>query len=423
MEWPTLPFSSWARRQRRHEQVVQRMLLDAWSSSQLVRTSVREDSGGTLEPEEAATEAAGLQFSCRRDALHTAETTPTLSSSFCWLSYHNNNNINTQHHHCYHRALTTNHGATCYSSCSRRTMPVACPAEPSSNSTTVSTSKSPAPQNSCIILLLFVLILPMTMGGYRNSSSPLQLLNPWLSACDLVDPSTAADLRGVCWATSTMVLLSAPTTDNNPDSNNNKENVNNNVNINNNKPNNVHQNCRVNGDISEGPGPPSMCPCACENSSPQHSTTTTPHQNTNQCLDYLNESHKKSVCGSSLQESERESALNKLQLQHCCEHSVLTSLNATARENLVSGKDRHTCEVYIDALLELDALAESITCKFAEVLLRYDCSQTYSVNFHCADCKVSSPEHSYSWLRKSYVTHATVNLRETPSFSLQSVLR
>ena len=276
---------------------------------------------------------------------------------------------------------------------------MACPAEPSSNSTTVSTSKSPAPQNSCIILLLFVLILPMTMGEYRNSSLPLQLLNPWLSACDLVDPLSAPDLQGVCLATSTMVLVSAPTTDNNPDSNNNNnnnENVNDNVNINNNKPNKVHQNCRVNGDISEGPGPPSMCPCACEDSSPQHSTTTTTHQNTNQCLDYLNESHKKLVCGSSLLTSERESALNKLRFQHCCEHTVLASLHAEARKKLVFGQNRTTCEEHINALLELDALAESITCKFSEVLKRYDCNQTYSVNFHCADCKVSSTELSYS---------------------------
>jgi hypothetical protein len=239
------------------------------------------------------------------------------------------------------------------------------------------------------------------MGGYRNSS-PLPLLNPWLSACDLVDPNSP-DLQGVCLATSTKVLLSASTTDNNPDSNNNNNNEkvnnnnnnNNNVNITNNKPNKVHQNCRVNGDISEGPGPPSMCPCACEDSSPQHSTTTTPHQNTNQCLDYLNESHKKSVCGSSLPTSEKESALKKLRFQHCCEHTVLASLDAKARDMLVFGKNRTTCEDYIDALLKLDALAESITCKFSEVLKRYDCSQTYSVNFHCADCKVSSPQLSY----------------------------
>jgi hypothetical protein len=77
---------------------------------------------------------------------------------------------------------------------------------------------------------------------------------------------------------------------------------------------------------------------------------------------------------------------------------VLASLDAKARETLVDEKNRHTCEVYIDALLELDALAESITCKFSEVLKRYDCNQTYSVNFHCAHCKVSSPELSYSWL-------------------------
>ncbi|XP_021941830.1 rho GTPase-activating protein gacF [Zootermopsis nevadensis] len=274
-------------------------------------------------------------------------------------------------------------------------MPVACPAVPSSNATPVSTSKTPAPspQHSCITLLLFVLILPMITSGssdwYRNSSSPLQMLNPWLSACDLVDPSSAPDLQGVCLVTSTtMVPAPAPTTDNNRDSNNNNNNNNNENGNSNNVNNNVHQNCRVNGDISEGPGPPPVCPCDCEDVGSIHSTsTTTPHQNTNQCLDYLNESHKKSVCGSSLTPSERQSALKGLRFEHCCEHTVAASLGAEARDKVIFGNDRQTCETYMDALLELEALAKSITCKFSEVLKRYDCSQPYSVNFQCADCK------------------------------------
>lgn len=309
-------------------------------------------------------------------------------------------------------------------------MPVACPAEPSSNTTTVSSSKTPAPFNSYIaLLLLLVLIFPMTTGEYRNSSSPLQLLNPWLSACDLVDPSSAPDLQGVCLATSKMLLLSTPTTDNNLDSNNNKnnnENVNNNNNVNTNTNNKkhtkVHENCRVNGDISEGPGPPSVCPCACEDSSPEHLTsTTTPHQNINQCLDYLNESHKKSVCGSSLPASVRHDTFANLQLEHCCEHTVLASLGAEARDKVVFGNDRFACEVHIDALLELDALARSITCKFSEVLKRYDCSQPYSVNFHCADCKVGLLLTSLSSV--DMACSEKPHQWTTPSFGSQFVLR
>jgi len=160
----------------------------------------------------------------------------------------------------------------------------------------------------------------------------------------------------------------------------------------------VRQNCRVNGDISEGPGPPPVCPCACEDSSPQHSTsTTTPHQNTKQCL-YLNESHKKSVCGSSSQAGDRQRKLENLRFEHCCEHTVLASLGAEARQ-VVFGNDKQACVAYVDALLELDALAESITCKFSEVLKRYDCNQTYSVNFRCADCKVGLSEPSKTWHR------------------------
>lgn len=275
-------------------------------------------------------------------------------------------------------------------------MPEACPAEPRSNSTTASSNKTPAPLNSysALLLLLLILILPMTTGAFRNSSSPLQLLNPWLSACDLLDPSSAPDLRGVCLAASTMVPHSAPTTDNldsNNTATNNKNVTNNYVNTKNKIDTEVHQKCRVNGDISEGPGPPTACPCACEDSSPQHLTsTTTPHQNINQCLDYLNESHKKSVCGSSLPASVKQDALAKLRLEHCCEHTVLASLGAEARHKVVFGNDRLACEVHMDALLELDALARSISCKFSEVLKRYDCGQLYSVNFHCADCKVGS---------------------------------
>jgi hypothetical protein len=94
------------------------------------------------------------------------------------------------------------------------------------------------------------------------------------------------------------------------------------------------------------------------------------------------------VCGSSLTASARQNALSRLRFEHCCEHTVIASLGAEAREKLIFGNDRQACETYMDAMLELDALAESITCKFSEVLKRYDCSQPYSVNFHCADCKV-----------------------------------
>ena len=213
---------------------------------------------------------------------------------------------------------------------------------------------------------MFVLILL-----HRNASAvpSLQLLNPWLSACDLADPQTAPDLQGVCLATMQ------------PNNNNRHQNV---------------TNCRVNGDISEGPGPP-LCETSASNPNSTSTsttttstittttTTTTPHQNTNQCLDYLNESHKTTVCRRGVR---RREALARLRLRHCCEHSVLTAMSAEVREKVFA--DRDACENYLNALLELDALARSIACKFSEVLRRYDCDQTYSVNFHCKHCKVGN---------------------------------
>jgi hypothetical protein len=91
---------------------------------------------------------------------------------------------------------------------------------------------------------------------------------------------------------------------------------------------------------------------------------------------------------------ERQSALRRLRFEHCCEHTVIGSLGAEARQKVIFGNDKQACETYMDAMMELDALVDSITCKFAEVLRRYDCSQSYSVIFRCAHCKVGRPFYS-----------------------------
>ncbi|XP_046988796.1 uncharacterized protein LOC124594464 [Schistocerca americana] len=81
-------------------------------------------------------------------------------------------------------------------------------------------------------ILLFVLILPAApdpaaaaaaaTGAHHNATTPLSLLNPWLSACDIADPATAPDLRGSCSARDAMPSLS----DNNHYSNNYDSGVN-----------------------------------------------------------------------------------------------------------------------------------------------------------------------------------------------------
>jgi hypothetical protein len=79
-------------------------------------------------------------------------------------------------------------------------------------------------------------------------------------------------------------------------------------------------------------------------------------------------------------------------------------MHAAARDKVVFGNDRQACEVYMDAMLELDALAKSITCKFSEVLRRYDCSQPYSVNFDCTRCKVGA-QRTYFLTGASILRH------------------
>lgn len=151
------------------------------------------------------------------------------------------------------------------------------------------------------------------------ATPPLEIINPWLSACDLQPNST--DMQGACsamWA----------------------------------------------------PGG-SLCPLPC----PANSTT-------HQCLRYLTESHKEEVCGRGSSPERRKLALQTLHMRHCCEHAVLWALPM----DVLDGGD--TCRRRIDALLEVDVLAANVSCKFSEVLTRYDCGQTYSIVHRCENCKV-----------------------------------
>ncbi|KAJ1528439.1 hypothetical protein ONE63_006851 [Megalurothrips usitatus] len=129
---------------------------------------------------------------------------------------------------------------------------------------------------------------------------------------------------------------------------------------------------RVNGVIAEGPGPPDEegCPRPCGD----HDASNT------QCLRYLRESNKDSVCGSM--------ELDKFRLRHCCEHSVGRSLTPEALQAVRSSSSQ--CSHYLGALLELDTLAARLSCEFGEILTRYDCDHPYSVNFQCKHCQVSA---------------------------------
>ncbi|XP_017781280.1 PREDICTED: uncharacterized protein LOC108566080 [Nicrophorus vespilloides] len=118
-----------------------------------------------------------------------------------------------------------------------------------------------------------------------------------------------------------------------------------------------------------GPGP--RCPPPC-----------TQYNSTTQCLFYMNDSHKEKVCGRGFSPERRRDELKKLRMRHCCEH---TAISALPERVLQGGQD---CLHLLDGLLEVDALAARLTCEFAGILYRYDCTQKYSIKHRCEDCKV-----------------------------------
>ena len=119
-----------------------------------------------------------------------------------------------------------------------------------------------------------------------------------------------------------------------------------------------------------------------------------------QCLFYLEESHKRDICrdnfgrGSTLSFSNpRENRywfVSGLRLRHCCEHAVVNALapgKGGPLEDVLNGGRK--CVEALDKILIVDALAARLHCEFEEVLARYDCGQAYSVIHNCTHCKVN----------------------------------
>lgn len=189
-------------------------------------------------------------------------------------------------------------------------------------------------------------------------------LNPWLSACDLAGPAPA-DLQGSCGP----------------------------------------------------PEVPKSCPMPCENenemigragiNSARTTTTRTGVEEKKkeegvrtareQCLLYLEESHKGKICGDNSGRStsnfslrkDRYRFMSRLRLRHCCEQAVVNALapgKDGPLEDVLNGGQK--CVDILDKLLIVDALAARLHCEFEEVLARYDCAQPYSVIHNCTHCKV-----------------------------------
>lgn len=193
-------------------------------------------------------------------------------------------------------------------------------------------------------------------------------INPWLSACDLAGPAPA-DLQGSCGPPE--VPQSCP------------------------------MQCKDEKDMIERAGIDSV----------RTKTTTTTTRTGDgkekkkeegvwtareQCLLYLEESHKGKICGddsgrstSNLSRKDRYEFVSKLRLRNCCEQAVVNALapgkNGLLEDVLNGGRK---CADTLDKLLSVDALAARLHCEFEEVLARYDCAQPYSVIHNCTHCKV-----------------------------------
>lgn len=128
-----------------------------------------------------------------------------------------------------------------------------------------------------------------------------------------------------------------------------------------------------------------------------------------QCLFYLEESHKRDICRDDFGRTSTRSFLTPrenrywfmsgLRLRHCCDHAVVNALapgKGGPLENVLNGGQK--CVDALDKLLHADVLAARLHCEFEEVLARYDCAQPYSVIFNCTHCKVTPLNALFSFL-------------------------
>ncbi|XP_030765491.1 uncharacterized protein LOC115889578 [Sitophilus oryzae] len=120
-----------------------------------------------------------------------------------------------------------------------------------------------------------------------------------------------------------------------------------------------------------------------------------PKNNSTQCLQFLQGSHKEELCGRDLSPGRRRLAFADLRLRHCCEHRVAQALPQAAFQ------DAPTCRLHLQGLLEADNLAATASCSHAELLRRYDCAQNYSIAYHCQHCKVAYRR----WICSALVPH------------------
>ncbi|XP_011496981.1 PREDICTED: uncharacterized protein LOC105361485 [Ceratosolen solmsi marchali] len=225
---------------------------------------------------------------------------------------------------------------------------------------------------------------------YNEYIWELNQLNPWLSACDLAGPAPA-DLQGSCGPPEVPKNCPAPCK----------------------KLHERMDNLSLFDDVMKslkyiGNTTLAHRKTQQKKSSNGEETTIAPEQ----CLFYLEESHKQDVCREDFGQasswsfmSPRENRywlMSGLRLRHCCEHAAVNALapgKGGPFEAVLNGGDG--CVKAMEKLLLVDALAARLHCEFEEVLARYDCGQSYSVIHNCTHCK----EAYRQWVCSSLVPY------------------
>lgn len=236
---------------------------------------------------------------------------------------------------------------------------------------------------------------------YNEYTWEVNQMNPWLSACDLAGPAPT-DLQGSCGAPPPEVPKYCPKPCKNASEIMKTYNM------------KIHRGVEDGGESGSRPG--------------DKYSTDEKKKEKEQCLLYLEESHKKIICQTKKEEWKNNLShlLRRLRLRHCCEHAVFNALapgKGGPLENVLKGDDE--CNNALDKLLVVDALAARLQCEFEEVLARYDCAQPYSVIHNCTHCKVRGQflhihnvrmrEREREMFRPSNFTRTTLNLKDIAS--------
>ncbi|XP_051158127.1 uncharacterized protein LOC127279661 [Leptopilina boulardi] len=245
---------------------------------------------------------------------------------------------------------------------------------------------------------------------YNEYTWEVNQINPWLSACDLAGPAPA-DLQGSCGPPEVPKYCPFPCRPKSPgDSNAAFREVIERLElvsdkIKKRKSRSWSSMKRPMGDINER---------GSNRGGRKSRADTSPGNGVapEQCLFYLEESHKRDICrddfgrGSPLSfltpRENRYWFTSGLRLRHCCEHAVVNALTPGKDgplEDVLNGGKK--CVDALDKLLLVDALAARLHCEFEEVLARYDCGQSYSVIHNCTHCK----EAYRKWVCSSLVPY------------------